>query len=131
MLRESVNPWSWSEALGFDQAQIVSGQSRVLLASGQDAVDADGNPSHPGDMPRQLELALHNVEAVLHDADMSIANVVRMNVYSTDVDLLFASWGELQGRFAASGTRFVTSVIGVSRLAAPDLMVLLEVTAVH
>ena len=126
--RTPINPWSWSSSLGFDQAQLVEGHRRELYASGQDAVDADGSPQHPGDMGAQLALALDNLEAVLAGAEMTLANVVRLTVYTTDVDALFAQWGRLPERFA--GTRFVTSVLGVTRLAAPGLLVLLEATAV-
>jgi enamine deaminase RidA (YjgF/YER057c/UK114 family) len=128
--RTSVNPWSWSAKLGFDQAQLVEGHRRELVCSGQDAVDADGNPQHPGDMAAQLGLALDNLEAVLADADMTLANVVRLNAYTTDVDELFKHWASLASRFGSSDGGFATSVLGVTRLAAPQLLVLLEATAV-
>jgi enamine deaminase RidA (YjgF/YER057c/UK114 family) len=130
MERNAVNPWSWSLNLGFDQAQLVEGQRRQLVCSGQDAVDADGQPQHPGDMAAQLELALNNLEAVLAGAEMAIVNIVRLNVYTTDVDELFKHWTKLKDRIGNDGGRFATSVLGVTRLAAPQLMVLLEATAV-
>lgn len=126
----AVNPWSWSTKLGFNQGQLIESPSRQLYCSGQDAVDADGNPQHPGDMAAQLEMSLDNLEAVLAGAEMTLANVIRLNVYTTDVETLFSSWPQLQARFAAAGGTFVTSVLGVSQLAAPPLMVLLEATAV-
>ena len=97
------------------------------MCSGQDAVDADGKTQHPGDMAAQLELALDNLEAVLGAAGMGLTNVTRLTVYTTNVDELFKHWGRIPER--ANG-RFVTSVLGVTRLAARDLMVLLEATAV-
>jgi enamine deaminase RidA (YjgF/YER057c/UK114 family) len=130
MERTSINPWSWSLKLGFDQAQLIEGHRRQLVCSGQDAVDADGNPQHPGDMAAQLELALDNLEAVLTAADMTFANIVRLNVHTTDVDELFKHWAHLPDRFGNSDGRFVTSVLGVTRLAAPQLLLLLEATAV-
>ena len=128
--RTTINPWSWSLRLGFDQAQLIEGHQRELVCSGQDAVDADGNPQHPGDMAVQLELALDNLQAVLAAADMTLANIVRLNVYTTDVDELFKYWAHLPDRFGNSDGRFVTSVLGVTRLAAPQLLVLLEATAI-
>jgi enamine deaminase RidA (YjgF/YER057c/UK114 family) len=126
--RTPINPSPWSPALGFDQAQLVEGHRRELVCSGQDAVDVDGSAQHPGDMAGQIDLALDNLEAVLAGADMTLADVVRLNVYTTDVDELLEHWGRLPARFGES--RFVTSVIGVTRLAAPELLVLLEATAV-
>lgn len=130
MERTSINPWSWSTGLGFDQAQLVEGHRRQLVCSGQDSVDADGNPQHPGDMAAQLELALDNLEAVLAAADMVPADIVRLNVYTTDVDELFQHWARVPDRLGGTAGRFATSVLGVSRLAAPQLLVLLEATAV-
>jgi enamine deaminase RidA (YjgF/YER057c/UK114 family) len=116
--------------LGFDQAQLIEGHRRELVCSGQDAVDADGVPQHPGDMAAQLRLTLDNLEAVLAGAGMTLANVVRLNVYTTDVDELFKNWALLPERFGSSGDRFVTSVLGVTRLASPQLLILVEATAV-
>lgn len=130
MERTAVNPWSWSEKFGFDQAQLIVGHRRQLVCSGQTAVDADGNPQHPGDMAAQLELALDNLEAVLAGVDMSLANVVRLNVYTTDVDALLACFAMLTERFGNAGGRFASTLLGVNRLAVPQLLVELEATAV-
>jgi enamine deaminase RidA (YjgF/YER057c/UK114 family) len=129
MERTSINPWSWSIELGFDQAELIEGPRRHLVCSGQDAVDTDGNPQHPGDMAAQLELALDNLEAVLAAADMTLANIVRLDVYTTDVDELFKHFARLPDRFGSADHRFATTVLGVARLAAPQLLVLLEATA--
>jgi enamine deaminase RidA (YjgF/YER057c/UK114 family) len=128
MQRTPINPWSWSPNLGFDQAQLVEGHTRQLVCSGQDSVDADGQAQHAGDMAAQLGLAMDNLEAVLAGGDMTLGNVVRLNAYTTDVEELFRHWTSITDRF--EGSRFTTSVIGVSQLAAPELLVLLEATAV-
>jgi enamine deaminase RidA (YjgF/YER057c/UK114 family) len=127
--RKAINPWSWSINLGFDQAQLIEGHQRQLVCSGQDAVDADGNPQHPGDMAAQLELALDNLEAVLAAADMTLANIVRLNVYTTDVDEYLKHFASLTDRFGNSDGRFATSLLGVAQLPA-QLLVMLEATAV-
>jgi enamine deaminase RidA (YjgF/YER057c/UK114 family) len=127
MERTAVNPWSWSVQIGFDQAQLVEGRRRELICSGQDAVDADGNAQHPGDMAAQITLAVDNLEAVLADAGMTLANVVRLNVYTTDVDTLLQHFGTLTDRF--QGRRFASTLLGVARLASPQLLVALEATA--
>jgi enamine deaminase RidA (YjgF/YER057c/UK114 family) len=127
MERTPINPWPWSVKLGFDQAQLIERHQRLLLCSGQDAVDADGNPQHPGDMAGQLELALDNLEAVLADAGMTLGNIVRLNAYTTDVDELFGLFPSINERFGDS--RYATSVLGVAHLPA-QLLVMLEATAV-
>jgi enamine deaminase RidA (YjgF/YER057c/UK114 family) len=129
MKRTPVNPWSWSVGLGFDQAVLVEGHRRGLVCSGQTAVDADGNPQHPGAMAAQFDLALSNLEAVLAGADMTIANVVRLNVYTTDIDACLEHFAKLSDRPVDAGG-FATTLLGVARLALPQLLVEIEATAV-
>jgi hypothetical protein len=57
MERTAVNPWTWSQKFGFNQAELIEGQRRQLICAGQTSVDADGNPRHPGDMRAQVGLA--------------------------------------------------------------------------
>src|SRR3954467_1361299 len=110
MQRTPINPVSWSTRLGFDQGQLIEGHRRELVCSGQDAVDADGKPQHPGDMAAQLELALDNLEAIVAAADMTLADVVRLNIYTTDVDELIGKhFPRITARFGDS--RYATSVL--------------------
>ena len=128
--RTPINPWPWSAAFGFNQAELVEGAGRVLVLSGQAAAAADGSPQHVGDLPAQAELAVDNIEAVLREAGMTLANVVRINVYTTDVDAMLGAWEDLAKRFAAAGGSFTSSLLGVTRLAFPEFMVEIEATAV-
>ncbi len=130
MERTAVNPWPWSVEQGYNQGELVSGQHRTLYLSGQTAMSGDGKPQHPGDMAAQLALALDNLEAVLDEAGMSLADLVRLNVHTTDVDRLFEHYGVLAARLGAAGVAPATTMLGVTRLALPDLMVELEGTAV-
>jgi enamine deaminase RidA (YjgF/YER057c/UK114 family) len=116
--------------MGYNQGEIVSGQTRTLYCSGQTAMGGDGKPQHVGDMAAQLTLSLDNLEALLGDAGMSLANLVRLNVYTTDVDLLFQHYGLLASRLGAAGVAPTTTLLGVARLAIPVLMIELEGTAV-
>ena len=129
MQRKAINPHAWTTPLGFDQAQLIEGHQRLLVCSGQDAVDADGSPQHPGDMAAQLDLALDNLEAIVAAADMTLADIVRLNVYTTDVDeLINQHFPRLTDRFGNS--RYATSILGVAHLPA-QFLVMLEATAVN
>ncbi|MGI5182946.1 RidA family protein [Dactylosporangium sp. CA-152071] len=128
--RTAVNPVAWSLDMGFNQAELVSGETRTLYCSGQTAMSADGRPMHDGDMAAQLALSLENLEAVLAEAGMSLENLVRLNVYTTDVDLLFPHYGVLASRLGAAKVAPATTMLGVTRLAIPGQLVELEGTAV-
>jgi enamine deaminase RidA (YjgF/YER057c/UK114 family) len=128
--RTAVNPVTWSVQLGFNQGEMVSGHTRTLYCSGQTAMDGEGKPQHDGDIAAQFALSIDNLEAVLAEAGMSLANLVRLNVYTTDVDLLFQHYGVLAARLGAAGVAPSTTMLGVTRLAIPGQMVELEGTAV-
>lgn len=128
--RTAVNPVTWSVDLGFNQGEVVTGDTRTLYCSGQTAMGADGAPRHEGDMAAQVALSLDNLEAVLDAAGMSLTNLVRLNVYTTDVDLLFQHYGVLASRLGAAQVAPATTMLGVTRLAIPGQMVELEGTAV-
>ncbi|MEU8205749.1 RidA family protein [Streptosporangium sp. NPDC049046] len=130
MERTAVNPWAWSTGLGYNQGEIVSGHTRTLYCSGQTAMSDEGKPQHADDMAAQLALSLDNLQAVLAEAGMSLANLVRLNVYTTDVDRLFEHYGVLASRLGVIGVAPTTTMLGVTRLAIPGLMVELEGTAV-
>lgn len=130
MERTTVNPWTWSEELGYAQGEIVSGHTRTLYCAGQTAMSGDGKPQHDGDMAAQLALSLDNLESVLGEAGMTLANLVRLTVYTTDVELLFQHYGALASRLGAAGVAPTSTMLGVTRLAIPTLMVELEGTAV-
>ncbi|MDB5919417.1 MAG: Bona fide RidA/YjgF/TdcF/RutC subgroup [Massilia sp.] len=130
MEQRRINPWKWQDNLVVSQAVEVVGGQRVLYCSGQAAIDGDGQPAHPGDMRAQIMLALDNIETVLHKAGYQMSDVVQLNYYVTNVDAFFAAYDALAGRLAAAGIQPACTLLGVARLAFPQLLVELEATAV-
>ena len=129
MERRVVNPWTWQENFGFHQGHEVTGAERTLYLSGQLSTDDDGAPIHEGDMAAQINRCLDNIETVLAAADMTLTNVVRLNIYTTDVDELLAH-GATLGRLKAAGCQYSSTLLGISRLAYPESLVEIEATAV-
>ena len=129
MQRTAVNPWSWSQNLGYNQAEIIEDTKRQLICAGQTSVDGEGNPQHVGDMRGQVGLALDNLEAVLTKADMSLANVTRLTIYATDVDEAMKNFDLLGMRFGPHQVSPPMTLLGVTRLALPPLMFEIEATA--
>ena len=63
MERTAVNPVTWSQTLGFNQGELVSGHTRTLYCAGQTAMSGEGRPQHAGDMAAQLTLSTTSTEA--------------------------------------------------------------------
>ena len=130
MERRIVNPWTWQDQMGYVQANDVSGAQRTIFLAGQGSVDEEGAPVHPGDMEAQLNQTLDNVETVLREAGAGLSDVVRLNIYTTDVDGFFEAYGTVAGRLAQAGCRPASTLLGVTRLAYPEMLVEIEATAV-
>ena len=128
MSRTDVNPWEWSKAFGFSQAVDVTEVQRVLLCSGQTAMGADGSPPATTDMGDQVRKAFENLGAVLQTAGLAASDVVRINYYTTDVDELLPVLGPLASEFFA-GNLPSSTLLGVARLALPQLKIEIEATA--
>jgi enamine deaminase RidA (YjgF/YER057c/UK114 family) len=127
MQRSDINPWEWSKGFGFSQAIELRDFEKVLFCSGQTATDGDGAPPSTSDMTEQVGIAMNNLSTVLAGAGMTLADVVKLKIYTTDMDELlgaFASATELLGANLPAMT-----VIGVARLAFPELKVEIEATA--
>lgn len=127
---KKVNPWKWQDNFGFSQAIEFSGHSRVLTCAGQTSVNADGEPLHEGDMKAQIGQALDNLEAVLNAAGMTLSNLVHLNLYTPDIDSFFEHYGVAAERLAKANCQPAMTLVGVSRLFIPSLMIEMEATAV-
>jgi enamine deaminase RidA (YjgF/YER057c/UK114 family) len=130
MERRAFNPTPWLQAFNLNHAIEVRNAKRTLYLSGQTATSADGAAMHPGDIAAQFRAAWSNLKDALTAAGMAPANVVRLNIYTTDVDGFMAAAGELIPVFAADGVQPVSTLLGVSRLYDPAVLIELEATAV-
>jgi enamine deaminase RidA (YjgF/YER057c/UK114 family) len=79
-------------------------------------------------MADQVRVALDNVVTVLSAAGMTPANIVKTTIFTTDVDACIAVLGPEAQRMLGSSLP-ASTLIGVSRLAFPELKVEIEVTA--
>ena len=128
MEQRKINPWKWQDQYGFSQGIEVTNASRVLYCAGQASVDDTGKPVHAGDMRKQIDQAFRNLESVLKASGYGLANVVRLNYYTTDVEAFLAA-GDVVGSHLA-GSQPPGMLLGITKLAFPGLMIEIEATAV-
>lgn len=129
MKREIINPWTWQEKYGFVHANRVSGADTLLFVSGQVAVDDNGDCHHPDDMAAQLEQVIHNIETILSQAEMDFTDVVRLVVYTTDMQKMLAAHDHMARLLQERHCQHAGTMVGVNTLSAPGAMVEIEVTA--
>jgi enamine deaminase RidA (YjgF/YER057c/UK114 family) len=130
MERREVNPTDWLLGFNINHGIEVTGAQRVLYLSGQTSNGPDGAPLHAGDLVEQFRLAWSNLKDALAAAGMDATNIVRLNMYTTDVPAFMALAEKLVPIFAADGCRPVGTLLGVSALFEPEIMIELEATAV-
>lgn len=124
-----INPTTWNEPFGFDQAQLRRAPEWVLTVAGQGPVDGDGALMHVDDIPAQVALAMANVEIVLAAAGMDLSDVFALTVYAVDIDAVLAAYGVIGRRLAAYAATPPSTLVGVARLAMPGMAVEITVTA--
>ena len=125
-----VNPWKYQDQMGYSQAVKVKAGAEVIYVSGQTSTDAEGNALHPGDMGKQIGVAIDNVEIVLKHAGAGLSDIVKMNIYVTDIPAFMAAAADAIGGLVHAGCVPASTLVGVTSLINPALMVEIEAVAI-
>ena len=124
-MRHSVptgNPWG--DIVGYSRAVRVGNS---VFVSGTTASGPDGQALHPGDPGAQTRLILERIEAALVKLGATMKDVVETRIYVCDITQ-WESVGRVHGAVFAD-IRPATTMVQVSRLIAPDLLVEISATA--
>jgi enamine deaminase RidA (YjgF/YER057c/UK114 family) len=126
-----INTWNWQEDQGWTWGIEVTAPLRILHTAGQVPVDPDGRVLHRNDVRAQTATALDNLETVLATAGHTLADVVRVDYYTTRPDELTDNWDVISSRLLPAGCRAGGVLLGVDRLAAPDLLVEIQAVSIR
>lgn len=126
--RKIVQPPDLPVRDSHSQVVAVTGGTLVFISGMTSRSEIDAKPVHPGDMRAQLRQVCENIGRALRSVGCDYSDVVKTTTFTTDVDEYQRVRDERYKYFKRDLP--TSTLIGITRLADPLLMVEIECMAV-
>ena len=125
-----INPSSSSTPRSYSQAAIIDlGNCKMIIISGQVALDAQGNLIGKGDMAKQTEQVFLNIKKIVTDLGGTMDNIVKTGIFLVDASQIQA-FRDTRNKFINLKNPPTSTLIQVSKLFSDDILLEIEATAI-
>ena len=128
-----VTPKRFGPPLGMYSHGMVAPGGEIVVVAGQVGM-GEGRTVAVGDVGAQTRQALENVRAIVEAAGCTMGHIVRLQTFLThaeDIPGFMAARGEVFPKYFPNGAYPPNTLLVVSRLVQPELLVEIEAMAVR
>jgi len=131
MDKQYLNPKELGAAPKFySHAVALAGAAKLVYVSGQVSWGPDGRVVGAGDMRAQCEQVLKNLTNVLRAAGAGWGDIIKMNAYMVNLNAEnVAAFREIRSGYLKPGKLPASTLVGVTSLVQPELLLEVEVVA--
>ncbi|HSF19162.1 MAG TPA: RidA family protein [Vicinamibacteria bacterium] len=122
---ERINPEGMTQPTAYHH---VVRAGNLLFIAGQVALDGEGTLVGADDMRAQVRQVLENLKTVLTSQNANFSNIVKINIFTTDIDA-FREAADVRGTYF-QGSPPASTLVQIERLAQPEFLVEIEAIAV-
>ena len=122
---ERTNPEGMTQPTAYSHLVKVG---NLMFLAGQVALDGEGNVVGAGDMKAQLRQVLENMKTVLASQGADFSNVVKTNIFTTDIEAFRGAASVRREYFGDHPP--ASTLVQIERLARPVFLVEIEAIAV-
>jgi 2-iminobutanoate/2-iminopropanoate deaminase len=127
---EFVNPPSVSTPHGYSQAAVIDlGNCRMVIISGQVALDAKGNLVGKDDLEKQTEQIFTNIKNIVEETGGTMDDIVKLGIFTTDVSKIQAV-RTVRDKFINTKKPPTSTLVQVNKLFRDDILIEIEATAI-
>ena len=125
-----INPATVSTPRGYSHAAVIDlGNCKMVILSGQVALDPKGELVGKGDIAKQTEQIFQNIKNIVEAAGGNMGHLVKLGYFTTDV-LNIQAIRNIRDQFINTKKPPASTLVQVSKLFRDDLLIEIEATAI-
>lgn len=125
-----INPATVATPRGYSHAAIVDlGNCKMVIMSGQVALDPKGNLVGPNDIAKQTEQVFRNIKSIVEAAGGNMNHLVKLGYFTTDVSRI-QELRTVRDQFVNVKTPPASTLVQINKLFREDVLIEIEATAI-